>query len=128
MHKDPSSIILGRKGKNSKAGRPGRGGYNIDDKLNWDESELTQFKEVMHKCIDKHLDTMQCQTAQDPKALDKVVEEACRQFVVLEDYQDYWQVYDIIGLCLKYLSSQNRQKEKAKESTTELKERMQKCT
>ncbi|KAL4064089.1 hypothetical protein V8B97DRAFT_2026176 [Scleroderma yunnanense] len=27
-----------------EAGRPGRGRYNIDDKLNWDESELMWFK------------------------------------------------------------------------------------
>ncbi|KAL4066418.1 hypothetical protein V8B97DRAFT_1919327 [Scleroderma yunnanense] len=100
-----------------EVGRKGRGGYNLDEKLNWDEEDLAKFKAFIQHQIDKYLNTMQSRTAQDINAMNKT----CKNFAILENYENNWPAMDIIHLHLKYLSRKHKENVKVKVSTPEQK-------
>ncbi|KAG2079480.1 uncharacterized protein F5147DRAFT_785028 [Suillus discolor] len=52
-----------------EAGRPGHGGYNLEDTLHWDALRFKQFKESVHRSINKHCDTRKSKMHQLPTAL-----------------------------------------------------------
>ncbi|KAG2746046.1 hypothetical protein P692DRAFT_20740112 [Suillus brevipes Sb2] len=95
-----------------EAGRPGRGGYNLETALCWDALRFKQFKDSVHRSINKHCDTHKSKTHQTPTALIHVQNDVIVQFPELHDYQDYWPVGDVIQMQLKNLSAKERQKKK----------------
>lgn len=81
-----------------EAGRPGRGGYNLETALHWDASRFKKFKvrsnimllrrsssysshqEHVHRSIEKHCDASRSKTHQDCVALDSVQKEVILPF------------------------------------------------
>ncbi|KIJ05246.1 hypothetical protein PAXINDRAFT_159113, partial [Paxillus involutus ATCC 200175] len=57
---------------NGEAGRPGRGGYNLEEQLGWGEDNFKTLKRFVNKAIKKHLDVKKCRAVQDRKALEAV--------------------------------------------------------
>ncbi|KIJ04470.1 hypothetical protein PAXINDRAFT_22241 [Paxillus involutus ATCC 200175] len=57
---------------NSEAGRPRRGGYNLEEQLGWGEDDFKTRKRFVNKAIKKHLDVKKCRAVQDCKALEAV--------------------------------------------------------
>ncbi|KAI5994380.1 hypothetical protein EDD15DRAFT_2107035, partial [Pisolithus albus] len=97
---------------NGEAGRPGRGGYNLEEQLSWGEDGFKSLKRFVNKVIKKHLDTTKCRSRQDRKALNTVCELATAAFPDLDSFQNCWPVLDLIQMHLKYLSSRARQKQR----------------
>ncbi|KAG1779845.1 hypothetical protein EV702DRAFT_1195206 [Suillus placidus] len=52
-----------------EAGRPSRGGYNLEIALKWDAGRFKAFKECVHASIQKHCDTSKSKTSQTPAAI-----------------------------------------------------------
>ncbi|KAG6373935.1 hypothetical protein JVT61DRAFT_6097 [Boletus reticuloceps] len=119
---------------NGEAGRPGRGGYNLEEKLGWGEDGFKELKNLhneqkfVNKAIRCHLDVTKCRSLQDRQALDSVKYkvsqttycqwrnhtywslQALERFPDLIDFENCWPVFDLIQLRLKYTSSQCRQR------------------
>ncbi|KAG2086015.1 uncharacterized protein F5147DRAFT_781799 [Suillus discolor] len=64
-----------------EAGCPGRGGYNLEDTLHWDALRFKQFKESVHRYINKHCDTHKSKTHQLPTALISVQNDSSHTFL-----------------------------------------------
>ncbi|KAI6017357.1 hypothetical protein BKA83DRAFT_18549 [Pisolithus microcarpus] len=76
---------------NGEVGRPGCGGYNLEDQLGWGKDG---FKKL--------------------KALETVSKVAIAEFPDLDDFEDCWPVQDLVQLQLKYLSFKARQQKRAR--------------
>ncbi|KAG1720366.1 hypothetical protein EDD22DRAFT_854655 [Suillus occidentalis] len=63
-----------------EAGRPGRGGYNLESALCWDALRFKQFKDSVHRSINKHCDTHKSKTHQTPTALIHVQNDTIGQW------------------------------------------------
>ncbi|KAG2752468.1 hypothetical protein P692DRAFT_20685293, partial [Suillus brevipes Sb2] len=92
-------------------GRPGRGGYTLQEALDWNPKAYTKFKKFMHHLIDEHLDTTKCASSQNHALLKIVRDKAVDAFPDLENYSGYWPLNDMIMMRLKYTSGRARQKE-----------------
>ncbi|KAI5999631.1 hypothetical protein EDD15DRAFT_2193672 [Pisolithus albus] len=101
-----------------EAGRPGRGGYNLEDQLGWGEDGFKSLKRFVNKAIKKHLDTTKCRSQQDRQALDTVCDLVTAEFPDMDSFENCWPVLDLIQMRLKYLSSRARQKQKIGESSS----------
>ncbi|KAG9316500.1 hypothetical protein JVU11DRAFT_2542 [Chiua virens] len=75
-----------------EAGRPGHGGYNLEEQLHWHEANfkklkvsdprrgdkdalLTKFQTLMHKLVRRYLDETKCRGAQDLAGIRTVKQE-----------------------------------------------------
>ncbi|KAG1846346.1 hypothetical protein C8R48DRAFT_779576 [Suillus tomentosus] len=58
-----------------EAGRPGRGGYNLEKALNWDVDRFKDLKEYVHRSINKHCDVDKSKKLQAAAALQEVHRE-----------------------------------------------------
>ncbi|KAG1854337.1 hypothetical protein C8R48DRAFT_776726 [Suillus tomentosus] len=99
-----------------EAGRPGRGGYNLERALNWDANRFKKLRDYVHRSIDNHCDTSKSKTSQTPTALNSVEKEAVVHFPELVDYMGCWPVGDLIQMQLKNVSAKERQKHAKKNS------------
>ncbi|KAI6136003.1 hypothetical protein F5141DRAFT_1208372 [Pisolithus sp. B1] len=104
---EPEAKILKPPGE---AGRPGRGGYNLEEYLKWSDNEMRGLKRVIYAAVKKYLDMMKSRSFQDLNAVKKVTDHAKRRFLQLEAYENCWPALDLIHLHLKYLSSRHRQR------------------
>ncbi|KAF9233653.1 hypothetical protein BU15DRAFT_66407 [Melanogaster broomeanus] len=98
---------------NGEAGRPGRGGYNLEEQLGWGEAGFKELKRFVNKAVKRHLDMAKCRSLQERKALEAVRDITIARFPDLDGFENYWPVFDLIQLRLKYTSSRCRQKERA---------------
>ncbi|KAI6111142.1 hypothetical protein F5141DRAFT_1214658 [Pisolithus sp. B1] len=67
-----------------EAGRPGRGGYNLEEQLGWGDDGFKSLKNA----------------------------QAVAEFPDLSTFENCWPVLDLIQMCLKYLSSRARQEKR----------------
>ncbi|KAI6126694.1 hypothetical protein F5141DRAFT_1060410 [Pisolithus sp. B1] len=98
---------------NGEVGRPGRGGYNLEDQLGWGKDGFKKLQRFVKKAVKKHLDTMKCRSLQDHKALETVNKMTVAQFPDLDDFEECWPVQDLVQLQLKYSSFKTRQQKQA---------------
>ncbi|KAF9228566.1 hypothetical protein BS17DRAFT_763344 [Gyrodon lividus] len=113
--------IMGLKHKNTSQmrvqsraqtpGHPGRGGYNLETALGWNQKLFTKFKKYDHALIDEHLDVSKCASAQNTALLKIVQNKATNKFPDLENYARCWPVTDFIMMQLKYMSGHARRQE-----------------
>ncbi|KAI6039384.1 hypothetical protein EDC04DRAFT_3140905 [Pisolithus marmoratus] len=94
----------------SESSRPGRGGYNLEEQLGWGEDGFKRLKKFVNKAIKNHLDTTKCRSQHNRKALITVCDLS--EFPDLDGFANHWPIFDLIQMCLKYLSSRARQKRK----------------
>ncbi|KAG1728746.1 uncharacterized protein EDB91DRAFT_1253344 [Suillus paluster] len=87
------SSILSTESNDSKipkpegeAGRPGRGGYNLEKALNWDADQFKKLREHCHQSINKYCDTSKSKTNQTPNALTSVESETMPISIRLDDH------------------------------------------
>ncbi|KAI5980486.1 hypothetical protein EDC04DRAFT_3035238 [Pisolithus marmoratus] len=95
-----------------EVGRPGCGGYNLEEQLGWGEDSFKRLKKFVNKAIKNHLDTTKCQSQQNCKVLITVCDLATAEFPHLDGFANRWPIFDLIQMRLKYLSSRARQKRK----------------
>ncbi|KIK12194.1 hypothetical protein PISMIDRAFT_121314, partial [Pisolithus microcarpus 441] len=88
---------------NGEVGRPGHGGYNLEDQLGWGKDGFKKLKRFVKKAVRRHLDPTKCRSLQDRKALETVSKEsqAIAEFPDLDDFEDCWPVQDLVQLQLK---------------------------
>ncbi|KAI5991395.1 hypothetical protein EDD15DRAFT_2368757 [Pisolithus albus] len=103
-----------------EAGRPGRGGYNLEEQLGWGDSGFKSLKRFVNKAIKKHLDVTKCRSQQDRKALDTVCDLAIAEFPDLSTFENCWPILDLIQMRLKYLSSRARQEKRIADGSNEV--------
>ncbi|KAI6111069.1 hypothetical protein F5141DRAFT_1063452 [Pisolithus sp. B1] len=101
-----------------EVGRPGRGGYNLEDQLGWGEDGFKNLKRFVNKAIKKHLDTTKCRSQQDRQALDTVCNLVTAEFPDMDSFENCWPVLDLIQMRLKYLSSRAWQKRRISGSSS----------
>ncbi|KAI6159408.1 hypothetical protein EDD17DRAFT_1762461 [Pisolithus thermaeus] len=94
---------------NGEVGRPGWGGYNLEDQLGWGKDSFKKLQQFIKKAVKKHLDTTKCRSLQDHKALETVNKMTVAQFPDLDDFEECWLVQDLVQLQLKYSSFKTRQ-------------------
>ncbi|KAG0692136.1 hypothetical protein DFH29DRAFT_1009302 [Suillus ampliporus] len=59
-----------------EVGCPGRGGYNLEMALNWDDDHFKNLKEYVHRYIKKHCDVSKSKKHQTPAALQEIHKDA----------------------------------------------------
>ncbi|KAI6141536.1 hypothetical protein EDD17DRAFT_1769773 [Pisolithus thermaeus] len=92
---------------NGEVGRPGQGGYNLEDQLGWGRDGFKNLK----KAVRKHLDPTKCQSLQNRRALETMNKMAIAEFPDLDDFEGCWPVQDLVLLQLKYSSFRARQQQ-----------------
>ncbi|KAF4582615.1 hypothetical protein EYR40_002538 [Pleurotus pulmonarius] len=90
-----------------EAGRPGRGGYNLEKTLGWDSKTLAA--EYVHSCCDERLEIATSYNNQAAVKKQAVMIEASTRFPnIFSRYRDGWPINDLIIAHLKYTSGQAR--------------------
>ncbi|KAI6109220.1 hypothetical protein EV401DRAFT_1891501 [Pisolithus croceorrhizus] len=91
-----------------EAGRPGHGGYNLEEQLGWGDDWLQKSKDVT-----------KCRSQQHRRALDTVCDLAVAEFPDLSTFENCWPVLDLIQMRLKYLSSRAQQEKRIADGSSE---------
>ncbi|KAI6140714.1 hypothetical protein EDD17DRAFT_1417834, partial [Pisolithus thermaeus] len=90
---------------NGKVGRPGQGGYNLEDQLGWGRDGFKNLKRFMKKAVRKHLDPTKCRSLQNRRALETMNKTVSNgrgtEFPDLDDFEGCWPVQDLVLLQLK---------------------------
>ncbi|KAJ3833454.1 hypothetical protein F5878DRAFT_645937 [Lentinula raphanica] len=97
-----------------EAGRPGRGGYNLEATLNWPKK---RFKEVKGFIRTRTISTMNCSLSFSDQPLSKIQairDEAVIKFPFLSSYENLWVVDDFLRSRIKYEKSSMKRKADAK--------------
>ncbi|KAF8898281.1 hypothetical protein CPB84DRAFT_1650767, partial [Gymnopilus junonius] len=85
-----------------EAGRPGSGGYSLQEVLAWSEKTyetvVVSTRLIMPK--KKHLDLSKSYSKQDKKLVKEICEEVRKEYRILDDYKNYWPVHDMLKLHL----------------------------
>ncbi|KAI6097968.1 hypothetical protein EDD16DRAFT_1718878 [Pisolithus croceorrhizus] len=97
---------------NGEVGRPGQGGYNLEDQLGWGRDGFKNLKRFVKKAVRKHLDPTKCQSLQNRRALETMNKTAIAEFPDLDDFEGCWPVQDLVLLQLKYSSFRARQQQR----------------
>ncbi|KAH6911745.1 hypothetical protein BKA70DRAFT_1423499 [Coprinopsis sp. MPI-PUGE-AT-0042] len=84
-----------------EAGRPGRGGYNLQQKLDWAPGLYQAVRNFAKQRVGETLDRSKPFTAQDPVQVQAVIVEMLASFPILKRYEDNWASKDFIRGCLK---------------------------
>ncbi|KAI0641415.1 hypothetical protein C8Q79DRAFT_919473 [Trametes meyenii] len=92
-----------------EVGRPNRGGYKLEDALQWSAARMRTFKAVINQLVDKHLDATLSIAGQSESRMRLVRAEAVERLPALEMYEQEWPVLDAVKQRLKYTSSKARQ-------------------
>ncbi|KJA18372.1 hypothetical protein HYPSUDRAFT_205480 [Hypholoma sublateritium FD-334 SS-4] len=79
-----------------EAGRPSRGGYNLQTELGWPAADYMRFKKFIKHAVKEHLDTSQKFSSQSAESLQTVQALASDKFPSLADYADWWPAADFI--------------------------------
>ncbi|KJA15065.1 hypothetical protein HYPSUDRAFT_59024 [Hypholoma sublateritium FD-334 SS-4] len=122
-----------------EAGRPKRGGYNLQTALGWPTNEYLRFKLFIKKAVEDHLEPSKTFSDQSLESLYTVqalpsnvilVEglhslQAAETFPVLADYVDWWPATDFIRVELHYTRSRAKDKSKTEDAALGKKIRQQ---
>ncbi|KAJ3709919.1 hypothetical protein EV361DRAFT_955507 [Lentinula raphanica] len=112
---EPSSEVhTGIPKPEGEAGRPGRGGYNLQTILNWPNK---RFKEVKGFIRTRAIATMNCSLPFSEQPLPKIQairDEAVIKFPFLSSYENLWVVDDFLRSRIKYEKSSIKRKADAK--------------
>ncbi|KAF8579296.1 hypothetical protein K439DRAFT_1620666 [Ramaria rubella] len=92
-------------------GRPGWGGYNLEEAINWDVLRFKKLKKCIHRLVANHLDLMKSFANQSTHLLGIVQAAAVDKLPKLENYSGCWPATDLIKMRLKYTSVRSRQLE-----------------
>ncbi|KAL1941691.1 hypothetical protein VTO73DRAFT_7130 [Trametes versicolor] len=92
-----------------EVGRPNRGGYKLEDALQWNTARMRLFKNLIHKLVDDHLDPTLSMAGQSERRMRLVREEAIKRLPDLAMYDQEWPLIDAVKQRLKYTSSKARQ-------------------
>ncbi|KAI0677377.1 hypothetical protein C8Q78DRAFT_1065935 [Trametes maxima] len=92
-----------------EVGRPNRGGYKLEDALQWSAARMRTFKAVINQLVDKHLDATLSLAGQSESRMRLVRSEAVERLPALEVYEQEWPVVGAVKQRLKYTSSKARQ-------------------
>jgi len=91
-----------------EAGRPGRGGYNLENALGWPGKEYRQLKRYIKKLVNDHLVIEKNFSSQSLASIVTVQSLASEKFPGLRRYAGCWPVTDLVRLELKYTSVRSR--------------------
>ncbi|KAL0057659.1 hypothetical protein AAF712_015687 [Marasmius tenuissimus] len=114
-----------------EAGRPKRGGYNLEEKLGWDTRFLSQVKSFVKNEVISKLTCSVPFTSQPSDQLDEIRSLAINQFPLLERYEDCWVVDDLIRCNLKYqkqkiVKEQNDARQRSRDQAREERKALEK--
>ncbi|KAL0063777.1 hypothetical protein AAF712_009334 [Marasmius tenuissimus] len=85
-----------------EAGRPRRGGYNLEEQLGWEEKFFKQVKSFVKQAVIDKLDPLVPFTSQPSGQLQEIRDMTTAEFPALRRYVDCWVVDDLIRCLLKY--------------------------
>ncbi|KAL0569252.1 hypothetical protein V5O48_012717 [Marasmius crinis-equi] len=117
-----------------EAGRPKRGGYNLEEKLGWEDKLLSQVKSFVKSQVLASLTCSLPFTSQPADKLEEIRSAAIERFPLLRQYEDCWVVDDLVRCNLKYqkqklvkeenqaLAEKTRAREKARDERRALQE------
>ncbi|EIW58369.1 uncharacterized protein TRAVEDRAFT_20395 [Trametes versicolor FP-101664 SS1] len=109
-----------------EVGRPNRGGYKLEDALQWNTARMRVFKSLIHQLVDEHLDPTLSMAGQSERRMRLVRDEAIKRLPDLAMYDQEWPLIDAVKQRLKYTSSKARQHaHEAVSLTAQKKARMQ---
>ncbi|KAF8873918.1 hypothetical protein CPB84DRAFT_1753136 [Gymnopilus junonius] len=94
---------------NGEPGRPRSGGYNLDEELAaWDAGMLSNVNSYVKTKAKQILNLTKSYSRQDPHKLAEVCFLTSREYPIVEKYDNYWPVRDMLKLHLKYTSETYR--------------------
>ncbi|KJA13198.1 hypothetical protein HYPSUDRAFT_60039 [Hypholoma sublateritium FD-334 SS-4] len=108
-----------------EAGRPKRGGYNLQKTLGWPTNDYLRFKLFIKKAVEDHLEPSETFSDQSHESLCTVQALAAEAFPILADYVDWWPATDFIRVELHYTRSRAKDKSKTEDATLGKKIRQQ---
>ncbi|KAF8957895.1 hypothetical protein BDZ97DRAFT_1924154 [Flammula alnicola] len=112
---DDGDVLIAK--PEGEAGRPGRGGYNLEEALSWNAKEYRRLKKYVKKLVVDQLEPTKNFSSQSVASLTSVRVMAVQKFPALRGYAACWPVTDLVRLELKYTCGRSRlqvQKEQAK--------------
>ncbi|KAJ3780262.1 hypothetical protein GGU10DRAFT_380918 [Lentinula aff. detonsa] len=98
LEEDPAGIPK----PDGEAGRPGRGGYNLQTTLAWSAKRWRDVKGFIRNRVRATLDCSLCFSDQPLQRLHDIRQEAVAKYSFLQEYEDLWAVDDLIRSRLKY--------------------------
>ncbi|KDR79750.1 hypothetical protein GALMADRAFT_136361 [Galerina marginata CBS 339.88] len=113
--------VVGNKIKKPKGdvSRIGRGGYNLHDKLGWNQRTYDNVLALVSKLAKEMLDTSQSYRGQSRKKVQSLMDLVRKEHEFMKDYEDDWPVRDMLKTYLKN-SSQTARNAKGKEVAKEI--------
>ncbi|KIK52593.1 hypothetical protein GYMLUDRAFT_251085 [Collybiopsis luxurians FD-317 M1] len=97
-----------------EAGRPSRGGYNLQTALKWTSKRWKAVQGFIRTCVLAMMDCSLPFSDQPLLQLQAIRDEAVTKYSFLNDYEDLWPVNDMIRSHLKYEKSCMKRKADAK--------------
>ncbi|PIL35885.1 hypothetical protein GSI_01545 [Ganoderma sinense ZZ0214-1] len=91
-----------------EVGRPGRGGYSLEQVLNWNPRHMSEFKKMINKLVGECLDPTRSVSGQSLSRVAVLRDKALNKFPELDQYENLWPVTDAVKQRLKYTSSKAR--------------------
>ncbi|KAF8805352.1 hypothetical protein BYT27DRAFT_7105116 [Phlegmacium glaucopus] len=91
-----------------EAGRPQSGGYNLQDKLGWNDRTYEIIVALVHKLAKTKLNTTKSFRSQDMKIVKQICNTVSKEYPILKDYEKDWPTRDMLKLHLKYTSEASR--------------------
>ncbi|KAL0065611.1 hypothetical protein AAF712_007389 [Marasmius tenuissimus] len=97
-----------------EAGRPRRGGYNLEKVLGWSPKRFNRVKAFVKQRVLCELEDCRLPFTQQPPEKLRVVRRAClEKFPSLSRFEELWPITDMIKACLKYQKQSIQRKETA---------------
>jgi len=94
-------------------GRPQSGGYNLQDKLGWNDRTYQNIISLVHKLAKTRLDIAKSFLKQDKKKIKQICDAVRKEYPILKDYVRDWPTHDMLKLHLKYTSETARRSAEA---------------
>nr|VWO99259.1 Transcriptional repressor rco-1 [Ganoderma boninense] len=91
-----------------EVGRPGRGGYSLEQVLSWNPRRMSEFKKLINKLVGECLDPTRSVSSQSLSRVASLRDKALNKFPELDQYENLWPVTDAVKQRLKYTSSKAR--------------------
>ncbi|KDR65799.1 hypothetical protein GALMADRAFT_148382 [Galerina marginata CBS 339.88] len=90
-------------------GRPGSGGYSIDDTLaSWGKEEVLKVNKLVKKLADLKLDKTKSYSKQNGRKVNDICEEVARHHDIILKYDDFWPIRGMLKMYLKTTSEIHR--------------------
>ncbi|KDR65527.1 hypothetical protein GALMADRAFT_148634 [Galerina marginata CBS 339.88] len=90
-------------------GRPGSGGYSIDDALaSWGKEEVLKVNKLVKKFADLKLDKTKSYSKQSGRKVNDICEDVARHHDIIRKYDDFWPIRGMLKMYLKTTSEVHR--------------------